>query len=774
MQIDAAELVRLARRRRPGRGAEDDRDDEASLLADKLPSPPVRLCGSLADGDLLWEVTAEASVEGDTVTLAYLTQGDPRNPSSELVRQARGEGFCAAYLLSLSAKIKSPRIRLLFFSPAFPEPWELREEPKLAALERFIKKLFSSVRSLSARELDRVSRRLSTMESVRFPYPSVREGQRELISACYRAICRGERLYASAPTGIGKTASVLFPAVRALGGGYCDKIFYLTSKNTTAEAAADAVCRLARAGADIRALRLTARERICRRGLLCRGIGEERCALSRSAEERMDLGAEMLLELGMPVVDSDTVARVGEEAKLCPYELSLRYALECDVVICDYNYLFDPRIALSRFFSRKGNWCFLIDEAHNLVDRSRELYSAELSLSFFDSLRPLCEKTPALKALLAHTKSELRGILAPYLADSLLPDGSGVLRGFWSGREMPPGLSEAILALLDGIDAALDARELSPRLLLENRDAYYALADLSSRLSLYSERYLSFLYQTGDEIRFRALCLDPSELLSRRLSLGRSAVLFSATFTPVDYYRAVLGGGKNADTLELPSPFDPSRLCVAVMDKIPTRYTERASSLSAVARAILTAVKAKPGNYLVFTPSFAYLAALADEVARLAPGVPLLRQSQHMTAKDRESFLARFSEDNRSALIGFSVLGGIFSEGIDLSGRRLIGAIIVGVAQPIPTPEREAIRAYYDDEREAGREFAYVYPGMNRVLQAAGRVIRQESDRGVVLLIDDRFAEPVYRELIPTHWRGLKYAGDLRALETLLRRFWAK
>ena len=244
--------------------------------------------------------------------------------------------------------------------------------------------------------------------------------------------------------------------------------------------------------------------------------------------------------------------------------------------------------------------------------------------------------------------------------------------------------------------------------------------------------------------------------------------------TPTAYYRNVLGGRATDDELDLPSPFDPSQFSVAVLDRIGTRYSEREDTLKAVARAVLTTVKAKPGNYLVFCPSFAYLDRLSDEVGRIAPGLESVKQSRRMDRRERQAFLDRFSEDNRRALVGFTVTGGIYGEGIDLVGRRLIGAVVVGVGLPQPTPENEAIREYYDDTLEAGREYAYVYPGMNRVLQAAGRVIRTESDRGVVVLIDDRFSEPVYRRLMPNHWRGLKYVGDLPSLSHLLGRFWGR
>jgi Rad3-related DNA helicase len=259
-----------------------------------------------------------------------------------------------------------------------------------------------------------------------------------------------------------------------------------------------------------------------------------------------------------------------------------------------------------------------------------------------------------------------------------------------------------------------------------------------------------------------------------RLACGDSAVFFSATLTPLPYYREVLGGDANSPLLDIPSPFDEKHLCVAVMDKISTRYMEREDTLRAVVRAILTCVKAKPGNYMIFCPSYHYMNLVHDLLHKALPALPTLLQKKEMTPKEREEFLSHFDAHAKTPLVGFCVMGGIYSEGIDLVGKRLIGAIVVGVGLPSLSNEREAIRVYFDEKSEEGNAYAYIYPGMNRVLQAAGRVIRTEDDRGVVLLIDDRFAEPTYRQLFPEHLRGLHFVGDGDSLTHLLRDFWKK
>ena len=766
--VRVPELVRLARIRYRTRPLSEE---EQTGTAGGREYEPVT--DAYEHGDRRWMVAGDAAFDGEDLVLFARVTGDPAEPDPELVRQMRGEGFCLLEMLARAGREKSGAFKVVYLSPS-GETREVREVPGREALETFYARLFEAVERDAAAEIERVEKRLPSMANAVFPYPNVREGQRELISSAYRAIRGGYTLYACAPTGIGKTMSVLFPAVRAMGEGYCDKVFYLTPKNTAALAAAVAAKRLAKCGADLRVLLLSAKERICPNRLLCREIGGERCPLSRSAPAREDEAARELLAAGETVVDLPLLRKTGEKYKVCPYELALRYAEFADVVICDYNYLFHPRVALRRFFSERGDWCFLCDEAHNLIDRARELYSLDLPLTFFDAFRPAAEKNPALRAALDRTLSTLRGILAPLVRDSIESDGEGIKRGFYRQNALPEGLLDATAELLDVAASVAEERKLSPDLFAGLRDAVYDLAEIVGKLANYSPRFTSFVTAYGDALTYRALCLDPSETVASRLSLGRSAVLFSATMTPTSYYRTVLGGKATDDELDLPSPFDPSQLAVAVLDKIGTRFSEREETLRTVARAVLTTVKAKPGNYLVFCPSFAYLDKLSEEVGRLAPGIEIAVQGRRMDRREREAFLDRFSEDNRRALIGFTVMGGIYAEGIDLVGRRLIGAVVVGVGLPQPTPENEAIRTYYDDVLEEGREYAYIYPGMNRVLQAAGRVIRREEDRGVVVLIDDRFSEPLYRRLMPNHWRGLKYVGDLPSLAHLLAGFWGK
>ena len=775
IEITAATLVAISRMR-AAREYLSDGELQAGGGADAVwrrqltgQEHPALLSLEVTCCDVPCLISAEVDLlEDGVLTHIHKVTGDPTRPTREAVAQARGEAFCAAHMLACRGGGVC-RLRILYVSDGFPLPHLAEEAPTEEQLGRFFDKLMEGLVLFAGAELERVSKRLPTLKALRFPFPEVREGQRELMETVYSTVKRGKRLFACAPTGIGKTVSVLYPALRSLGEGTVDKVFYLTPKNTAALAAADAVRLFSHGGALVKAVHLTAKDAICPAHQICRE--GERCHLSPIASTRLDAAARHLLDSGNPVIGKDEILRAALEYKVCPYELSLHYSMQCDVIICDYNYLFDPRVALKRYFSAAGRYAFLIDEAHNLVDRAREIYSTSLSLSQVDGWRRALKDLPAASAALTQFYQTLEGLCKAALKGEVQTDASGKKHAFASQKELPSGYYPA-LALLHC--ALADAQEKHPPQQLARvlRPIYYEVQGLLDKLSLYDERHIVFWqYEEGD-LSLSTLCLDPSAIVGARLSLGRAAVLFSATLSPLDYYREVLGGDKTSPTLSLASPFDEHHLAVAVMDKISTRYLEREDTVRAVLRAILTTVKAKPGNYMVFCPSYHYMRLLHAALKKALPALKTLLQTPHMTAAERAEFLSHFDEHPKEALVGFCVMGGIYGEGVDLVGKRLIGAIVVGVGLPTLSNEREAIRAYFDETQEAGRAYAYVYPGFNRVLQAAGRVIRHESDRGVILLIDDRFADPEYRRLFPAHWRGLRYVGDGESLAHLLRSFW--
>ena len=402
------------------------------------------------------------------------------------------------------------------------------------------------------------------------------------------------------------------------------------------------------------------------------------------------------------------------------------------------------------------------------------MYSAELSIPHLLEAEALCrDMSSPILPLLSRLIAETEGVIDQMLKDELRPDAKGEKVGFAYQSEMPLSLfslmeevAEKAEKVIFGLSANKDAKS---QLL---RESLYRLLSVYNTLVRYSDGYLTYALQENGEKKIKFYCIDPSEEINERLDKGDSAVFFSATLSPAEYYRSVLTGRRPALSIEAPSPFAEENLCVGIMDKVSVRASAREESLMEVAKIIATTLRERQGNYMVFCPSFAYMERVAAAFRQLAPRVTVEVQRRHMTQKEREAFLDHFKPREKGYFVGFCVTGGIYAEGIDLVGERLIGAIVIGVALPQVSPERELISLYYNDKCEMGKEYAYLYPGMNRILQAAGRVIRREDDRGVVVLIDDRFRSPVCRRVFPQGWHGLKYAGNRESLSALLHRFW--
>lgn len=615
---------------------------------------------------------------------------------------------------------------------------------------------------------------------VAFPYAGLRDGQEELIRAVYRVLRQGKRLFAQAPTGIGKTVSTLYPAVRALGNGYVDKIFYLTAKASTRREAFSAAGKLFHAGAKLRTCIVSAKEQVCLSERaksggknLCNPFD---CPYADGYYERAP--AAILSLLGKQ--NGYTRASIIEAARqyeVCPYELSLDLSEKCDIIICDYNYVFDPRVYFRRYFGEErtfdGRYAFLIDEGHNLADRARDMYSASLRQNEVKALLGKLpnEGDPVLREILKRLLSgfeELRALCS----DTLAKTADGEETGFYMSKEAPRFLD----ALLEKTVASL--KDWSH--LMRHSELKNDVADLLSELrtyrllrGYYDERFLTMVRVRGGDIEVRLFCLDPSAVLDECLSRARASVIFSATLTPLDYFTDLLGGSKQSETIALPSPFPRENLAVAVCDAVSTRFEDRKASYKRIASLIAATVSGKAGNYIVYFPSYAYLSEVARAFVQKYPKVRLIIQRKGMTQAERDSFLDAFCDDGRLR-VGFCVLGGSFSEGVDLPGGRLIGSVIVGVGLAGLSEEGNILRDYYENKCERGYDYAYTFPGMNRVLQAAGRVIRTDSDRGVVVLIDDRYALPLYRSLFPSHWEGLQYAGNSASLAEIMRRFWGK
>jgi len=715
-------------------------------------------------------------IDNNTLTVAREITSPTAKPSREETAEVRGEAFILAYALAQIKGFDCVLLRIVYINPINLANTIVEESVKSSKLEAFFKKCVKQISTYARPEIERVTVRLESMKRMSFPYKNVRDGQSEFIRTAYRALARGGTLYASAPTGTGKTVSALYPALRALGDGRCDKIFYLTPKSTTGEAVRECIAHMTERGAVIRAIILTAKDKCC--------INRRACKLSRkncpySAYNNLAKATLALYDRQIPTVDRSVVSEIAREWSVCPYELSLCYAELCDVVVCDFNHLFDPVVYIRRFFSAGGRYALLIDEAHNLVDRAREMYSAELSVSDIKapSDSPLLGPFSTVKQIVPAAAKVFEDQLMPLIRDELRENKDGELVGAASLSSVPTRIYE----LLDELVATLEG-EIKMNLTASDDEAaarvsylrsyYYTVKKFADTLARFDESYRLFLFCEGGELRARLYCLDTSPLIRERLDKGRGALLFSATLSPIGYYRSLLGGERSDDVLEIDSPFDQSQLSVTIMDKISTRYSEREDTLAAVSRVIAATVSAKRGHYMVFSPSFAYSEALAAQFSAKYPKVKTLIQTKDMSAEQKNAFLEGMKEATDSYLVAFCVMGGIYSEGIDLAGESLIGAVVVGIGMPQISFEREALTEYYDEKYEMGKQYAYIYPGMNRVFQAAGRVIRREDDRGVIVLIDDRFDDPIYKKSLPSLWKGVKFIADPKRLREILDEFW--
>lgn len=720
-------------------------------------------------------VLDSCTVSDGEVRLTVAVDSSPKRPRKEVVAQARGEAYISAFVLSESTR-SDGEIRCLYTNRQTGEENEIYERVSAKKLATFFEKCKMSIKVYAKPEIERVTERLPSMKAIKFPYQNVREGQHEIIRAVYKNVARGGTLFTAAPTGTGKTVSMMFPTVRALGDGRCDKIFYFTPKTTTANAACDCLDRLCEAGAKIRGVVIPSKERACKNRTICKN---SRTSCPNSMCNKLADAVLALYNKEKTVVSLEELWDISREYTVCPHELALSYSELCDVVICDVNYLFDPVVYIRRFFNTGGNFAFLIDEAHNLPDRAREMYSAEITEGELETLpdSDLFPDESAIKEFTRVATDAFRDVLMPCIGDELYRDEDGNKIGAVHLSEIPIELYEIFDTVIAQFEDAIfksfaakdEEAEARTRAL---REYYYRVKKFRNAMESFDSAYELFVFMEGGKLRAKCYCIDPSKNIAKRLEKGSSATFFSGTLSPMYYYRAVLGDDRTSDMLEVASPFDPSQISVSIMDKISTRLSEREDTLGAVCRVIAATVSAKRGNYMIFSPSFAYSEALARIFRAKYPKIKVIEQRKNMTAAEKGEFLAEFEKENESYLIGFCVMGGIYSEGIDLAGDSLIGAVIVGIGIPALSYEREAISAYYNEKYEEGKQFAYIYPGMNRVLQAAGRVIRREDDKGVVVLIDDRFDDPIYKSVIPKLWDGMKFIADPKELRAELDEFW--
>lgn len=669
---------------------------------------------------------------------------------------------CYAFMLAYREKLNAVRIHLTYYQLDSREEKTFERQFSTTELETFFFDLVRAYLDWFRQVRVRQEQRDQSIQALNFPYADYRPGQRDMAVAVFKAIRDRERLYVQAPTGVGKTIAALFPAVKAVGLGLADKIFYLTAKTPGRLVAEDALADMRRAGVQFKSVTLTAKEKIC----FCppANCDPEECIFARDYFGKVKTAlAEIDLHeaFNRPLIEE--IARTYE---VCPFEFSLDLSLWVDCIICDYNYAFDPRVYLRRFFDfSTDDFIFLVDEAHNLPDRARSMYSAELDKQTVLSLRrALKEHLPALAKKLS--------VINKILLEKRKACQAGGL-GALVERESPETLLEAVR---DFSQKAEDWLVLNrpAEYRQELLDFYFICSNYLRTAEYFDTFYVSYFEPQGKaDLKAKLFCLDPAPMLAAPLDRSQATVFFSATLLPMDYFQKLLTGTGEHPSRVFHSPFPPENARLLVHNTISTKYRQRADSYAPIASAIETICGAREGNYLVFFPSYAYMAAVLEVLNERLPEEQLLVQDRGMTEAAREDFLARFSSENPGTLIGFAVMGGIFGEGIDLVGERLIGAVVVGVGLPQVGLEPDLIKAYFDQQNGSGFAYAYQYPGFNRVLQATGRVIRTETDRGVIVLIDERFTHGRYRRLFPIHWRGYQVIQSEAEIEEQLARFWS-
>jgi DNA excision repair protein ERCC-2 len=609
-----------------------------------------------------------------------------------------------------------------------------------------------------------------SIKQLAFPFPEYRKGQKQLMASVYKVIMEDEKLFARAPTGIGKTMAILFPAIKSLSK-HEGKLFYLTAKTIGREVANKALEQLEKEGLMLKRITLTAKEKLC--------LNDEKrcdgkyCPYAKGHYDRINKALLALID-ERDCYDRDILLAYAQEYRVCPYELALDMTYFCDCIICDYNYAFDPSAVLKRYFSEdtKKNFLgdeskpvFLIDEAHNLVDRGREMYSGCLSKKvILDMKKRVKERDKTLYRYLNKMNK--------YMIDKRYDceENGFIIEKMYSDEFVD--LIRGVLYRTEKIFSGLVEWEHTDKLL----EFYFEAYDFMKKVDLYDERYVTYYEKISDELKMKLFCIDPSFNLKSYMTNAKAVVLFSATLTPMDYFVKILGGDEKSYGLQLESPFDAGKLCLLINNQISTKYKDRVNTYEQVAKTIKYTMSGKKGNYMVFFPSYKYMEEVYGIFLEMidVSSIVVMKQERGLTEQEKEVFLEAFEEERDHSLVAFAVLGGMFGEGIDLKGEKLSGAIIVGVGLPSICLERDIIKGYYNQQSNKGFQYAYMYPGMNKVMQAAGRVIRTEDDEGVVVLVDERFGFSDYRELFPKEWQHRRYFKDFFEIRDAIRTFFTE
>ncbi|KON88671.1 ATP-dependent helicase [Sporosarcina globispora] len=645
---------------------------------------------------------------------------------------------CYAFMYAKDHSLPKMTVQLTYVQAKTDEVKRFQHTFSFHELEEFIQHLLEFYFPYAELRVQHQKDLLKSVQELTFPFPAYRNGQRKFAGAVYKTIAEGKSLFASAPTGIGKTISTLFPALKAIGEGHIHKIIYATAKTITRQAAEGAIAMMQEHGLNLRSVTITAKDKICfKEEVNCQ---KDSCEFASGYYDRINNAVLDLLS-NENMITRTTIEKYAMNHKVCPFEFSLDAAYATDVIIGDYNYIFDPKVSLKRLLEEeKKKTALLIDEAHNLVDRGREMYSSSLEKSSFLQLsRTFKGKDDGIQK----SAKQVNGIFIE------LKKKCGENQEI-AEKDPPEELINVLEEFVQCAENYLGQNRINTD--EELLEVYFAAQNFIRIGKLYDERFVTFIQKQRNNLIIKLFCLDPSNLLQKARKGYKSAIFFSATLMPLNYYLDMLGFKEEDFILSVPSPFskDQAKICI---QPLSTRYRDRERSIEPIVSTIKNMLKGQIGNYLIFFPSYLYMENVYERLHEEDLPVDTIIQRTGMDEGKREEYLESFQPNPSGTLLGFAVMGGIFSEGIDLQGDRLNGVFVVGVGLPQIGLEREIIKNYFFHQGKNGYDYAYTYPGMNKVLQAGGRLIRSETDTGMIVLMDDRYLQAKYQALLPDEWK---------------------
>lgn len=667
---------------------------------------------------------------------------------------------CYGYIYSMQNELENIDIQITYYNIDTKSTRILRQSYTLKDLEEFFFWLIDEYKSWAQLENDWVNKRNKSIKELKFPFENYRPGQRELAVRVYKSIIDSKKCFAQAPTGTGKTISTLFPAIKAMGENETSKIFYLTAKTITREVAQNTISLMRKKDLNLKSVTITAKEKICKMEEV--NCNPEYCPYANGYFDRINNSLKDILAKYNDY-SKENIEKISEEYMLCPFELSLDLTNLSDVIICDYNYVFDPRVYLKRFFDTKTtDYTFLIDEAHNLVDRAREMYSATLNEEKFIKVKKLISKKDKR---ITRVIKEIQSYFEDKLEDLTTVDENDLVES-----EAPLELCEILSSFIKFVDEYLARTNEENEELM---DLYFDVYSFLSISDFYDKNYTTIYTKTFNGMTIKIYCVNPQKVIEEKMKKAKSNIIFSATLIPMDYFMKMYSYDEEDFIINLKSPFDVNNRLLMIGDNVATTYNKRFETSEDIASYIANCVQAKKGNYMVFFPSYKYMDLVFDKMKENYPNINTSIQESNMSEEEKEEFLSMFDEDNKETHVGFCVLGGHFSEGIDLTNDKLIGVIIVGVGMPQIGIEREIIKDHMKDSNK-GFDYAYVYPGMIKVLQAAGRCIRTDDDKGVILLLDNRYSQRRYQSLFPYEWYPNFRVRKSDDVKILCEKFWSK